>query len=845
MLAALRGHVEVCRVLLQAGADTSLRDIGGNDAAELARAKGHSAIAGMLADQRLPTPADTSNAQPGGEGEAGLRSAHHPARGQDRAARIPDASVGLGTSLEPSPPDFDTDSRQETVDVDRLGGGKLPPEAWTHEVGICLTPAVFEPDNERSVALETDTPVQPAPESPSTIASCEAGNDSQACPGSASEPPRSDSFGADHASGASDATPALSAAAGAHSHEDNESSHADGTVIQADAGRREDEVSGDFETAWEAEEQPNLVPSGLGIAAAAAVLENAVSRHAIAWSDADWADTHIEFPDAAPAWTEAFKEGLDGVRIITNLLAAGLREGCILAEELDVFRESLAEGTEGNRLFQALQILLSDLGISPEDEHAVDWSRLKVGENDPLGASAISDDVATGIERLGETWSDSADAERLLLEAAARAPALSLAAEIRLFGEIASSVAILQRTVSSHPITAPILETWAIQLDSGAVSERDVSNAGWGTAEPGSPDTWDRQPNAQLASPDRALVDVSGDGARALATHLRATAATIRDQGAAAELLSAARLLPRRLLQLAEACLGRPGAHSGKGVIARKRYTGSDTDELAVLSRSASKAPRPAGLKGVDEAFQRLVDARQAIVEAHQKRVVWLARRYSRPSVPFLDLVQEGQIGLLRAIERFDPSRGARFGTYATWWIKQSMSRYGQDNARTIRVPVHMLERVTKVNRASEAFRARTGANPTLEELAATLEIDARSVERATTADLETICLEDLESAADEECRISEVLLEETTPLTSLLQRDLRRILGASLRRLNAREARIIDLRFGLTDGDPLTLEEIGQAFKVTRERIRQIETKALKRLRQTLKSRRLENLDS
>ncbi|MFB9971730.1 sigma-70 family RNA polymerase sigma factor [Pseudoroseomonas cervicalis] len=145
-----------------------------------------------------------------------------------------------------------------------------------------------------------------------------------------------------------------------------------------------------------------------------------------------------------------------------------------------------------------------------------------------------------------------------------------------------------------------------------------------------------------------------------------------------------------------KACVPVPGA----------RITGH---ELAALRRPASRAQQRAGLAGLSDAFQRYIDARQEIVEGNLKRVVWLARRYARAAVPFLDLVQEGQIGLLRAIDRFDPDRGFRFGTYATWWIRQSMSRYVQDQGRTVRVPVHMLERIAKAKRASEALRAKTG----------------------------------------------------------------------------------------------------------------------------------------
>ena len=234
---------------------------------------------------------------------------------------------------------------------------------------------------------------------------------------------------------------------------------------------------------------------------------------------------------------------------------------------------------------------------------------------------------------------------------------------------------------------------------------------------------------------------------------------------------------------------------------------------------------------------------RQAIVEANLRRVVWLARRHSRAAVPFLDLVQEGQLGVLRAIDRFDPNRGFRFGTYATYWIRQSISRYVQDLGRTIRIPVHMLERLIKAKRVSEALRAKNGEDPRPQELAVALETDVTSVERAFAADLECVWFEDMEGEPDEDAPVLAPLVDGVTPMAALLHDDLRLLLAASLRTLDARQARIIDLRFGLTDGDPLTLEEVGQIYGVTRERIRQIEAKTLRRLRRLLPTRHFENL--
>jgi RNA polymerase sigma factor (sigma-70 family) len=604
---------------------------------------------------------------------------------------------------------------------------------------------------------------------------------------------------------------------------------------------------GSVKAEWEPEPEPDLTPSGTEIAAAAAQREIAVSRYATDLPDPDWTDTHIDLPDTAPAWRDAFKEGSNGFRVVTRLVSAGLREGCVLVEELDALRKALVDGDRGQRLAVALEILLADLGILVEDEHAIDSARMAIFEGDDLQTTGTAYEVAAAADRLTEIWGGSPDAERLLLETVAGAPVLSKAAETRLFHELAASLTLLQRAASSNPLVASFLERWADQLDARSVLPREISEADWGAADQDSAEALDPDEDTQLALEESAFADfASGAGnaaADALAAHLRATARTLLQRGAARELMAAARLTPRRILELTEACLGQHGTRRREGLRASIRHSEAIGHELAVLRRPASKVQQSVGPEVLGDAFQRYIDARQAIVEANLKRVVWLARRYARAAVPFLDLVQEGQIGLLRAIDRFDPKRGFRFGTYATWWIRQSISRYVQDQGRTVRVPVHMLERIAKTKRVSEALRAKNGMEPTPRELADALEIDVLSVERALAADLEGIWLDDTGALPDEEAEVPTPLVDEATPLTALLHHDLRRLLAASLRNLDARQARIIDLRFGLTDGNPLTLEEVGQVYRVTRERIRQIEAKALKRLPRLLPNRQFENL--
>lgn len=850
MLAAMRGHMDVCRILLQAGADTTLRDQNGDDAAGLARAKGHSPILALFASQWSPTPPDL--AQPlaaiWDDGEAASVSAALPL--QEHNAKQPESPTpsGLRAPPETAIATCATDGRAEVRDVTVLLNGAEASDGRNAEEVLGPARMILKPDDEGALRSASDAPAETDIEGPSAEPAHWLGGDEQPFhPTLQPSPPPSGCPNADQQLVASASLFISRDAALARAQAEDGCSDAASAARATDALGIDTLPGGKGDAAWEPEPEPDLTPSGAEIAVAAAQRENAVSRHASDLPDADWTDTQIDLPDTAPDWTNAFRVGSDGFRAVVRLITAGLREGWVLAEELDALRESLVDGEKGHRLLLALNVLLGDLGLLVDDEHAIDWTRIAAAESDDLQTSETAYEVAAAAERLTEIWGASPDAERILLEAAASAPVLSKAAETHIFCELAASLTFLQGAVAASPLSASFLENWADQLDAHSVLPREISEADWGADDGGAAAALEPDQDIHALTgemPLTELPDVAGNqAADALATHLRTTARALLQRGDAQELVASARLIPRRILELTEACLGRQGAYRREGLRASIRRSNSARHDLAVLRRPASGSQQKAEPTGLSEVFQRYIDARQTIVEANLKRVVWLARRYARAAVPFLDLVQEGQIGLLRAIDRFDPDRGFRFGTYATWWIRQSISRYVQDQGRTVRVPVHMGERIVKARRVSESLRVKTGAEPTPQELAAALETDVSSVERALAADLEVVSFDDMGSLLHEDAALPAALVDEATPLTALLHNDLRMLLAASLRRLDARQARIINLRFGLTDGNPLTLEEVGQVYRVTRERIRQIEAKSLRRLPRLLPNRQFENL--
>lgn len=266
-------------------------------------------------------------------------------------------------------------------------------------------------------------------------------------------------------------------------------------------------------------------------------------------------------------------------------------------------------------------------------------------------------------------------------------------------------------------------------------------------------------------------------------------------------------------------------------------------ERLAETGDEQEKEEIQAEIKALQLDVDRGSDAKKRLAEANLRLVVSIAKRYVGRGMLFLDLIQEGNLGLIKAVEKFDYRKGYKFSTYATWWIRQAITRAIADQARTIRIPVHMVETINKLIRVSRQLLQELGREPTPEEIAEEMKMPVERVREILKISQEPVSLE-TPIGEEEDSHLGDFIKDDNVPVPAdaatftLLKEQLEEVLGT----LTEREQKVLTLRFGMEDGRARTLEEVGKEFNVTRERIRQIEAKALRKLRHPSRSRKLKD---
>lgn len=559
---------------------------------------------------------------------------------------------------------------------------------------------------------------------------------------------------------------------------------------------------------WEEEPEVPAPPNDETVGMRAAALQAALSKHTPLDTDEDWSDVDILLPvvPTGRLWNTLDQETRTRLqRLIQDSLHDGRASGRRLANAVP-----LDDNNDIDTEFEArLRLTLGDLGVLidewlPDDHGAAD------DDTEALEYGAITEDAITFLDDLSSPTSDPFQG---YIKDVGRPQLLSREDE-----------ATLARTMEAGfdaTITAIATSATAIQeiLSAGSAVIRGDMPLDAMLALRGSPVPTGDEDTTENDNPEERTPDLTIDGLSMVLDRIRE-----RHERRSA--------LPDFL-------------YSEKFRKQREQLLSDLRDDLRSMPFSWRFLERlPDRITNEDErdrlkaALAQAAGARERMITANLRLVISIARRYASPALPITDLIQDGNIGLLKAVERFEYERGFKFSTYGTWWIRQSITRAIADHSRTVRLPVHVNEALHKLSRTERQLYQELGREPSAEETATRLSISARKVHRFRQLAEPAVWID---AITDEDTleTIADTIPDQRhgTTLDRLYRQSLRESIREVLATLSEQQARIISLRYGLDDGEPRTLEEIGQQFSVTRERIRQIEAKALLRLQHRARS--------
>ena len=578
---------------------------------------------------------------------------------------------------------------------------------------------------------------------------------------------------------------------------------------------------------WEEEIESPVPAADASCLSEAEVVQRNLTQHIPIDTAEDWSDVDITFPDLTPRrfWEDLEEDVRSSIR---RLFLDGLRVGRVVRHQV----ESLAPGNDRERdddFTARLLLALGDLGVQvDEDPVAADLSCPSTPSDDDYDEHAgdshrqLADEAVTFLEDLNSAIGDPFNA---YLKDIGRNQLLSRDEETALSKEMEDGLAEAVRAISEcEPAIAEILRVAEAIGRGETLLEAMI--------DPDAPDASVVLDQKNAATIDDLIVpdgdydedngSVNGDAAGDLANRV----AAIRD-----------------LYRLAfkEGATDNPGALAAiSDEVKSLHLSWGFTEHLCNIARLQETEIETC--QRIESGLAKASRARDRFAEANLRLVIAIARRYGKSGLFLPDLIQEGNIGLLKAVGRFDYRRGFKFSTYGTWWIRQAITRAIANQARTIRLPVHMIEVVNKVMRVQRQLRQELGLEPTPEDLAKRLELPVGKVHRVLRAAEEPIPLETPADGEDKGVLVSDLCLDDrsVSPLDDLINQEVREQTARVLKTMTPREERIIKMRFGFVDGSEQTLEEIGQRFQLTRERIRQIEAKALRKLRRPSRSNRL-----